>query len=185
MYGEQSATNRHVVTSILPYASATSLESPVVMANVADIDILMLRRNPAKSRRKEVLKEQLVAFLKYRKVQIGCVSQDSDPKMSILRKVGELRLNASAGLTVTFSGCTWYQIKIRERKGPSQGIIQKCEPHVRNPFAPKFEKRTHEETSRQEDCARKEAWTWLTMSLSWKVKTKLRFNLLWTYRRRY
>ena len=44
------------------------------MANVADIDILMLRRSPAKSQRKRVLKEQLL-FLKYNEVQIGCVSQ--------------------------------------------------------------------------------------------------------------
>ena len=60
VYGELNATTRHVVTSILPCALATSLESPVVMANVADIDMLMLRRRPATGRRKKVLKEQLL-----------------------------------------------------------------------------------------------------------------------------
>ena len=30
VYGEQNATNRHVVASILPHVLATSLESPVV-----------------------------------------------------------------------------------------------------------------------------------------------------------
>ena len=50
------------------------------------------------------------------------------------------------------------KIKIRERKGPSRGIIPKCEPHERSPCAPKFEERSHEETLTQERCARKAAW---------------------------
>ena len=53
---------------------------------------------------------------------------------------------------------TWHQIKNRERKGPSRGIIQKCAPHERSPCAPKFEERSHEETLHQERCARKAAW---------------------------
>ena len=69
-----------------------------------------------------------------------------------------MRVNASAGHTIKFSGRTWYEIRIRERKGPSRGVIQKGEPHERNPCAPNFEERTLEETSRQEDCARKAAW---------------------------
>ena len=80
-----------------------------------------------------------------------------DPKKSILRKVGELRSNASAGRTVIYSAGTWYQMRIPERKGPSRGIIQKCEPHERNPCAPRYEDRTPDETSRQESCARKAA----------------------------
>ena len=82
---------------------------------------------PSKKSKKESA-EGSVASLK-EEVQIGCVSQDSDPQKSILRKLGELRLNASAGHTVKFSGSTWHRIKIRERKGPSRGIIPKCEPH--------------------------------------------------------
>ena len=76
---------------------------------------------------------------------------------SISRKVEELGLNASAGHTMKSSGCIWYETKIRERKGQSRGVIQKGEPHERNPCAPKFEERTPEETSRQEGCARKAA----------------------------
>ena len=57
-----------------------------------------------------------------------------------------------------FSKGTWHQIKIRERKGPSRGIIQKCAPHGRSPCAPKFGERSHEETLHQERCARKAAW---------------------------
>ena len=98
-----------------------------------------------------------VAILKHRKVQ-GCVSQNTVPKKSILQKAGQMRLNASAGHTVKFSGRTWYDTRIRDTKGPSLGIIHKGDTHERNPCAPKFEERTPEETSRQEDCARKVAW---------------------------
>ena len=59
---------------------------------------------------------------------------------------------------VKFSKGTWHQIKIRERKGPSRGIVQKCAPHERSPCAPKFEERSQEETLHQEGCARRAAW---------------------------
>ena len=49
-----------------------------------------------------------------------------DPKKSILWKDGELGSNASAGRTVIYSAGTWYQMRIRERKGSSRRIIQKC-----------------------------------------------------------
>ena len=48
--------------------------------------------------------------------------------------------------------------KFGKRNGPSQGIIQKCEPHERDPCAPKFEERTQDETLQQERCARRVAW---------------------------
>ena len=76
-----------------------------------------------------------VAVLRQNKVQ-GCVSQNSDPKKSVLRKAGEVRLNASAGHTTKFSGRTWYEIRIRDRQGPSRGVIQEGEPrneHLRMP----------------------------------------------------
>ena len=59
---------------------------------------------------------------------------------------------------VKFSKGTWHQLKIRERKGPSRGIIQKREPHERSPSAPKFGERSHEEALHQERCARRAAW---------------------------
>ena len=108
---------------------------------------------PSKRSKRETT-QGAVAILKHRKVQ-GCVSQNSDPKKSIPRKAGQVRVNASAGHTVKFSGRTWYEIRIRETKGPSLGIIQKGDTLERNPCASKFEERTLEETSRQEDCARK------------------------------
>ena len=75
-------------------------------------------------------------------LQLGCASQDSYPRNSILREPGML----GSKHAVKFSKGTWHRIKIRERKGPSRGIIQKCAPHERRPCAPKFEDRSHEET---------------------------------------
>ena len=49
------------------------------------------------------------------------------------------------------------QLKNRERKGLSSGIIQKCAPHGRSPCPPKFEERSHLETLHQEGCTRKAA----------------------------
>ena len=69
----------------------------------------------------------------------------------------QLGSNASAGHNVKFSGGTWHQINIRER-GPSRGIIQKCEPHEHSPCARRFEEKSHEETSKQESWFRKAAW---------------------------
>ena len=43
----------------------------------------------------------------------------------------------------------YVQANIRENKGPSLGKIQIKLPHQRNPYAMKFEDRSHEETERQ------------------------------------
>ena len=69
----------------------------------------------------------LVAFLK-ESTQLGCESQDSYPRKSILREPGIL----GSKHTVKFSTATWHRIKIRERKGPSRGIIPKCARHGRS-----------------------------------------------------
>ena len=47
--------------------------------------------------------------------------------------------------------------KFGKRKGPSC-VIQGCEPHECNPYAPRFEERTQDETLHQERCARRVAW---------------------------
>ena len=70
--------------------------------------------------------------------QLSYVSQDSLPRFSILREPGKL----GSKHAVKFSKGIWHQIKIRERKGPSRGIVQKCAPHERSPCAPKFEERS-------------------------------------------
>ena len=94
-----------------------------------------------------------VALLK-ESAQFGCVFQDSHLRKSILREERKFGTKRA----VKFSKGTWHQIKMRERKGPSRGIIQKCEPHECSRCAPNFGERSHEETLHQERCARRVAW---------------------------
>ena len=83
----------------------------------------------------------------------GCVLQDVEPpkSKSILRKSPKF---LGSKRSVQFSKGTPRHVTSRERKGPSQGVIEKCEPHERSPYAPQFEDRTQEETLQQERCAR-------------------------------
>ena len=78
------------------------------------------------------------------------VSFDRSDFTVILREDGKLGSNHIAN----FSKATMRHAKIREKKGPSQGIIQKCEPQERVPWVPTFEERTQNETLRQERCVR-------------------------------
>ena len=78
-----------------------------------------------------------VASLK-ESLQLGCVSQDSHPSKSIQRKGRKLVSNH----TVKFSKGTWHHIQNRERKCPSLGVIQKCEPHERDPCSQILRKNT-------------------------------------------
>ena len=126
---------------------------------------------------KSVSNQGAIAILKEKKIQ-GCLSQNSDPKKSFLRNTVQTRLNASAGHAIKFSGRTWCEIQIRERKGPSRGVFQKGEPHERNPCALKFEERTPQETLRQEECARKAAWDLAKHKYKLKTEDKATFYFL-------
>ena len=53
---------------------------------------------------------------------------------------------------------TMPRVKIPKKRGPSQGIIQQCEPQERISWAPTFEERTQDETLQQERCAPRDAW---------------------------
>ena len=79
--------------------------------------------------------------------------------------------------TVKFSKRTWHQIKIRERRGLSQGIIQKCTPHERILCAPKFGERSHEESLIQGGCARKAAWDLAKIFTSSRIRDKATFKI--------
>ena len=104
--------------------------------------------------------------------QLVCVSQDSYTRKSILREEGTW----GSKHAVKFSKGTWHQIKIRERKGPSDGLIQKCEPRERSLCAPKFEERSHVENLRQEGCARRAAWDLSKNIYKFKNADKTTFN---------
>ena len=106
---------------------------------------------PKKKSKKDSAKGS-VAMLK-ELAQMNCVSQPP-PKKSIRRKEGQRGTNSE----IVFSRCTRHNLKIRERKGPSLGIIQKCVPHERSPCAPKFAERSQKDTLQRERCARKVAW---------------------------
>ena len=58
VYGEQDAKDRRVIFDILPCVVVESRETDAFVAIIVCIDMLM-RRNPARSRRKRVLNEQL------------------------------------------------------------------------------------------------------------------------------
>ena len=135
-------------------------------------DMLKQKESPTRGRNKLVRKDQLFSFKGV--TQLGCVSHDSYPRKSILRESGML----GSKHTVKFSKGTWHEIKIRERKGPSRGIIQKCAPHGRSLCAQKFEDRSHEETLGQERCARKAALELAKIFTSSRIRTKLRFMFL-------
>ena len=83
---------------------------------------------------------------------MGCVSQDNPQKNQFC---GELE-NWDR-IIPKFSKGTLRHAKTWERKGPSQGVMQKYELE-RIPWAPKFEDRTLQESLQQGRCARREAW---------------------------
>ena len=77
-----------------------------------------------------------------------------------------------------FSKTTMRRVKNWEKKGPSQGIIPKCEPQERNPWAPKFEERTQDETLKRERCALKDAWELAKDVYKLKMESKDTFHSL-------
>ena len=145
---KESARTRHVIVGTVPCVLITSMKQHAHMEQSADFDMLRRRRSPARSRRK-VVGQGSVALVKD-STQLGCVFRDSHPRKSILWKVEQL----GSKHTVKISKGTWHTMKIRERKGPSLGVIQKCESHERNPCAPRFEERTQDDTLHKERCAR-------------------------------
>ena len=68
------------------------------------------------------------------------------------------------------------------KKRQSGGIIQKGEPHERNPCAPDFQEQPPEETSRQAGCTSKVAWN-LARNYASSSRRQLRFILLWRRQR--
>ena len=156
VYERQDEKDHREIIGIIPCVVVTSLETDAFVAPIAYFDMLMVRRNRERARERKVLKEQLLFWGKKRSKVVYLKTQIQ--WILFFRKAREIGLNASAGHTMKFSGCTWYETKNSERKGQSGGSIQKGEPHERNPCASSFEERTLEETSRQEDCDHKAAW---------------------------
>ena len=110
--------------------------------------------------------------------QMSCVSQDSEsldsqrgkqPLRNPMQKVlGSIR-------RVRFTQSTLRQASIREKNGPSLGKIQVKNPHQRSPHALSFEDWSHEETERQQRCARSKAWNLAKHIYKLKEKDKTTF----------
>ena len=104
-------------------------------------------------------KSNLSARSKSRYSRISCYSERKSPRLCNPRlrsnefystESWRIGIERFGGTHQKFSGCTWYKKSVR--KGQSGGIIQKGEPHERNPCALVFEEQPFEETSRQADC---------------------------------
>ena len=77
---------------------------------------------------------------------------------------------------VRLTKCTQRHASIREQKGPSLGKINVKVSHQRSPYAMKFEDRSHEETERQQRCARSKAWNLAKNIYKLKEKDKATLN---------
>ena len=111
-------------------------------------DTMRLMGQPSKKSKK-----RSVALLED-SIQLICVSQDSHTRKSILRRRENIGIKSHH--QVLQGHVAPHQI--RESKGPSRGIIPKCETHERNPCAPRLEERAQDETLDQERCAHR-LWT--------------------------
>ena len=97
---------------------------------------------------------------------------------SILWKVEELGLKASAGHTVKFSGCTWYKIEFGKEKSQSGRIIEKRWASWAKSLRAQFGGTTtwgNFTTSR--------SYQHSSVELSEKICVSLRFFLLWRRQR--
>ena len=80
---------RHAMTGISPCVRITSVKQGAVMAKMAISDMLaQSKKNSKKKQKKGSAKGQVALRKEY--IQLGCVSQDSQPRKSILRKAGKL-----------------------------------------------------------------------------------------------
>ena len=100
---EQNAKIRHVVIGILPCVIITCLNQDANMAKNANSDTTMLRRRPARSRRKGSAKGSVAVLKKKSKLWL-CTSRFLSEEVHSIRKVRKMGSNASAGDTVKFSG---------------------------------------------------------------------------------
>ena len=110
--------------------------------------------------------------------QMGCVSQDSDALVSQGRKFrgNPMQKVLNQLKRVRFTKSTLRRASIPEKKGRSLGKINVKVPHQRSPYAMEFQDRFHEETERQQRCARSKAWNLAINIYKLKEKNKAAFN---------
>ena len=136
-----SVKHHHVSFGIFPCVKIISLKKDVYMATNAISDMLRQKESPAKSQRRVVPKDQLLCWKSLYNWVVYL-------KILFRENLFHVNLeNWNRNTPSKFSKGTWYHFKIRERTGPSRGIIQKCPPLA---CASKFEEISHEETLHQE-----------------------------------
>ena len=95
---------------------------------------------------------------RFRHVEADAQPSEKSKKSGVKGSVALLRESFRLGCVSHDSRRARGTTKIREGRGPSRGVVQKCEPHERSPCASKLAERTQDETSHQENQARAVAW---------------------------
>ena len=124
--------NRYVNFGTLPCVKTTSQKKGCTHGKKCFFRHFEAEEKPDRRSKKGGAKGK-VSLLK-ESTQLGCTSQDSYPRQSILHEPEDL----GSKHAVKFSKGTWHQSEIREKKRPSQGVVRKGAPHERGPCAPKF-----------------------------------------------
>ena len=139
IFWKESARNRRVTSGTLPCASISSLNLDASMLTVDISDTLKLMGSPVKK-------------LPYWQ---RIFNWDVCPKV-VFRKVYFAGGKLGSNRAVKFSKTTMATQQFGIEKDPSQGVMQKCVPRERLPWAPKFEERTQDETLKRERRARRD-----------------------------
>ena len=152
---------------ILPSVNSTKHKRAAKPGTSVCSHIIRVMNNQTKSHRKsyhspkrrESDDKNTVAIVKI-VPQLGCVSQDSDALVSQGRtsRGNPMQKVLEPIQRVRFTESTLRQASIWEKKGPSFGKMNVKVLHQRSLYAMKFEDRSHEETERQQRCARSKAW---------------------------
>ena len=102
---------------------------------VAWTDMLMVRRNPARSRRKST--QGAVAILRQKKGPRLCISKFRSKEV-YSSEIWANEIERFGGTHHKILGTNVVRNSNSERKGPPQGVVRKGQLHERNPCAPKF-----------------------------------------------
>ena len=149
----ESVRIRHVILGTLPCVSITSLNQDANMATNADPDTMRLKGSPAKKSEKSCVKVQLPCSRSLHN-WIVCLKILIRENLFYGKKENWDQIAPSNS-----PRARWHHLKtFGKEKGPSRGVVQKSEPHERNPCAPKFEEGSQDETVHQGRCARRVAW---------------------------
>ena len=125
-------------------------------------------------KRKESNDKNAVAIVT-RVSQLGCVRKIQMHSFLKVESLGETRCRKSWNQFKGYDSQSLRYVMRREKKGPSLGKINVKVPHQRSPYAVKFEDRSHEETERQQRCARSKAWNLAKNIFKLKEKDKATF----------